>query len=71
MKLSQYIEENGLKPVWLAEKIGVSNVTLWNWIKGNRNPSKAAQKLIAILTNGKVNPEDWKIEKCNELKTEE
>ena len=59
MKLKQYIEEQGYRAPWFANKIGVTNVTLWCWINGKRNPSAPAQHLIKILTNGQVTEKDW------------
>lgn len=62
MKLAQYIDENGYRAPWFAKKIGVTHVTLWNWMKGKRNPSNPAIQLIKIHTNGLVSEKDWDFE---------
>jgi len=50
MLLKNIIKSKGIKQNWLANKIGVSEVTVSNWCKGKSNPNKQhIQKLSEIL----------------------
>lgn len=40
MPLKSLLESRGIKQKWLAEKIGVSEVTVSNWSSGKSSPSK-------------------------------
>jgi len=40
MPLKSLLETRGLKQKWLAEKIGVSEVTVSNWSSGKSTPNK-------------------------------
>ncbi|MBA7691032.1 hypothetical protein ES703_99570 [subsurface metagenome] len=37
-KLGRILKERGIKQKWLAEKIGVSEATVSNWVKGRHTP---------------------------------
>lgn len=62
MRLADYIEENGLRKDWFAEKIGVTASTISLWINGRRKPSYAYIYMICQKTNGLVGESDWEIE---------
>lgn len=48
--LKQLLILKGIKQKWLAEKVGVSEVTVSNWVKQKSLPSKKhVQKLSDIL----------------------
>ena len=50
MLLKELLKSKGLKQKWLANKIGVSEVTGSNWCSGKSVPQKAhLQKLSEIL----------------------
>ena len=46
MKLSKFLKENGIKQKFFASQIGVSQVTVCNWLKKKSTPSKSTQKRI-------------------------
>jgi len=41
------IQTRGVKQKWLAQQIGVSEVTISNWMKGNYKPTEENLKKIA------------------------
>ena len=48
--LKEIIKSKGIKQKYLASRIGVSEVTLSNWVKGKSAPSKKhLEKLSEIL----------------------
>lgn len=47
MLLKELLMSKGLKQKWLAQKIGVSEVTVSNWCSGKNTPSKAHLKKIS------------------------
>lgn len=50
MMLKELLKSKGVKQNWLAQKIGVSTVTMSNWVKGKSKPSrKNLLKLSEIL----------------------
>lgn len=50
MLLKELLKTRGVKQNWLASKIGVSQVTLSNWVKDKSNPSqKNLEKLSEVL----------------------
>ena len=53
--LKQLIQAKGYKQKWLAQKLGVSEVTISNWVSGKTTPKEEhLKKLCEIL---EVNPE--------------
>jgi len=38
--LKELLREKGLKQKWFADKVGVSEVTVSNWVKGKSNPKE-------------------------------
>lgn len=50
MRLKGVLINKGIKQKWLAERIGVSQVTMTNWVKGKSIPSKKnIEKLCEVL----------------------
>lgn len=48
--LKELLEAKGVKQKWLANKIGVSQVSVSNWVKGKSEPSlKNYQKISELL----------------------
>ncbi len=48
--LKELLQSKGIKQKWLAAKLGVSEVTLSNWVKGKSSPHKKhLEKLCDIL----------------------
>ena len=48
--LKEILKIKGVKQKWLANKIGVSEVTVSNWVKGKTQPSdKNYQKMSEAL----------------------
>jgi transcriptional regulator with XRE-family HTH domain len=53
--LKQLIQTKGYKQKWLAQKLGVSEVTVSNWVSGKTIPKEEhLKKLCDIL---EINPE--------------
>ena len=48
LKIKQILENRGLKQKWLADKIGVTEVTISNWVNNRTYPS--IETLISIST---------------------
>lgn len=59
MKLSDWLEKQGLKPSQFAKKIGKSSSTITRIINGEHRPSLALMDLICETTNGAVAPNDF------------
>lgn len=51
MLLKQVIKSKGVKQKWLAMKIGVSEVTVSNWVKDKSTPSKKNYEKLSELLN--------------------
>lgn len=50
MLLKELFKSKGIKQKWLASKLGVSEVTVSNWVKEKSNPSqKNLEKISEIL----------------------
>ena len=48
--LKEYIKAKGVKQKWIADKVGVSEVTLSNWVKMKTTPSDDnMEKLSKVL----------------------
>ena len=48
--LKKLIENSGLKQIFIAQKLGVTNQTITNWVMGKYSPNIVeAQKLKEIL----------------------
>lgn len=49
-RLKEILAQRGIKQKWLAEQIGVSEVTITNWVKGVFQPTNEnIQKIISVL----------------------
>lgn len=59
MKLKEYIEKEGIKPIALATRIGVSQATIYNWINGTFKPNIKFLTIIKKETNNQVLQEDF------------
>ena len=46
--LKELLKSKGVKQNWLAKKIGVSEVTMSNWVKGKSHPSKNNLKKLSM-----------------------
>ena len=49
MPLKEIMKSKGLKQKWLANKMGVSEVTVSSWCAGNSVPRKAHLKKLSEL----------------------
>ncbi|NLN95598.1 MAG: helix-turn-helix transcriptional regulator [Bacteroidales bacterium] len=45
------IQTRGVKQKWLASQLGVSEVSVSNWMRGNHKPTEENLKKIATLLN--------------------
>jgi len=58
MELKEYLESNGIKQKYFAEKVGISPQSLSDLVNKKTAPrQKTAQKIVK-LTNGEVTFED-------------
>ena len=56
LKIKQILELRGLKQKWLADKIGVTEVTISNWVNNKTYPS--IETLLSISTVLKIEVKD-------------
>lgn len=49
--LQKLIQSKGVKQKWLAQQIGVSEVTISHWMNGKHKPSKDNLRKIAEVLN--------------------
>ncbi len=54
LKIKQILDHRGLKQKWLADKIGVSEVTISNWVNNRTYPSIESLMLISTVLNIEV-----------------
>ena len=59
MKLSKYRESVGLTLEQLAEAVGVSDVAIGRYERGERIPKHKVMVQIAKITEGAVKPNDF------------
>ena len=59
MKLAEYMVSKGLRQSDLAKTLGVSQVTIHNWIYHKRPPSGQHMMDIWKMSGGKINLKDW------------
>lgn len=60
MKLSDFIEQNGLTHEQMAERVGDCSVSgLRKWLRGERVPRPDQMRKIAEITDGLVSPNDF------------
>lgn len=70
-KLKKYVEENGIRSIWLAEKLGISQGTLSKYLKGEAGLPKVAWKKLVILTRGKISMKALLNDFLNDVQEEE
>ncbi len=56
LKIKQSLELRGLKQKWLADKIGVTEVTISNWVNNRTYPS--IETLLSISNVLKIEVKD-------------
>ena len=49
--LKELIQTKGVKQKWLAKKLGVSEVTVSNWMQEKSNPSKRHLEQLSHVLN--------------------
>lgn len=59
MKLKDWLNKNGVKATFLADKIGVHRSYISQWVSGRVRPSIHNAVKIAKATNGEVLPQDF------------
>jgi len=60
MTIKEYITENNLTLVEFARLIGITKVTLWNYMNNKRKPCFKVMKKIMQATKNKINHNDFK-----------
>jgi transcriptional regulator with XRE-family HTH domain len=55
MLLKELLKSKGVKQNWLAQRIGVSAVTMSNWVKGKSHPSKKNLLKLSEVLNIHIN----------------
>ena len=50
-KLGKILKQKGIKQIWVAEKLGVSGMTVSHWVKGNNVPKAKYILKLAMLLN--------------------
>jgi predicted transcriptional regulator len=53
-KLKNYLDDNGIRLSWFAEKIGISVGTLSKFLKGKGKLPKKCWKKVVVVTKGKI-----------------
>ena len=53
-KIKEAILNSGLKQKFIADKLGVSEISLSYWISGTRNPSRDHVKSLAKICRCKI-----------------
>jgi putative transcriptional regulator len=54
LRIKQILENRGLKQKWLADKIGVTEVTISNWVNNRTYPSIETLLTISTVLNIEV-----------------
>ena len=55
MLLKELLKSKGVKQNWLAQLIGVSEVTMSNWVKGKSTPTKRNLEKLSDLLDVHIN----------------
>ena len=55
LKLKELLQSKGLKQKWLADKMGVSEVTVSNWVSQKHLPNKEHMNKLSALLNTPIN----------------
>jgi hypothetical protein len=66
MNLREWLDAEIMQIVDFAEKIGVSRLTVYNWLYKSTKPLRITQLIVQKETGGKVTLESW--ETLNEQK---
>lgn len=53
--LKELLKSKGVKQNWLAQRIGVSEVTMSNWVKGKSAPSRKNLEKLSEILNVHIN----------------
>jgi transcriptional regulator with XRE-family HTH domain len=53
--LKEVFKSKGIKQKWLAEKMGVSEVTISNWVTEKSSPSKKNLEKLGVLLGVSIN----------------
>ncbi len=59
MKLAQFIKDTNLTHAEFARRIGVSQVAVTRYVRGERVPRPAEMRSIVRETDGQVTPNDF------------
>jgi transcriptional regulator with XRE-family HTH domain len=59
MTLKEWISEQNITIAEAAERIGISRMSVYSYIRGSRLPRHKAMRKIARATGGKVQPNDY------------
>lgn len=59
MTLAEFFKHSPMTKALLAERLGVSPITINRYLDGSRFPSKETILAIAKLTGEQVRPADW------------
>ena len=57
--LGRYMERHGIKPPEMASRLGVSLVSVYRYISGERRPEGDVMVRIRTLTGGEVRADDF------------
>lgn len=59
MTLAEFLKTPAMTKAVLAERLGVSPITINRYLDGSRFPSKETILAVAEITGGEVKPADW------------
>lgn len=59
MNLKEYLTGKSMTETAFAEEIGVAQVTVNRWVRGERFPEPEMIMRVAAATNGEVSVSDW------------
>ena len=68
MKISEFLEETGMKPSHFCKKVGISTTALYNILAGETSPRLKHAISIHLFTDKKVKYEDMLAESENTQK---
>lgn len=59
MTLSDWLQQNGGSPEWLAERLGIGRPAVTRYLNGSRRPEWDVIERIMQVTDGKVTANDF------------
>jgi transcriptional regulator with XRE-family HTH domain len=59
MKLNNYLHEQDISSAAFGEAVGVTQVTIGRYMKGQRIPTRDVMQKIIAATGGEVTPNDF------------